>query len=328
MGFFYPEWPNIVRIDVTNPPTTTGYQVIVEIPWQPGMQDGFSDLRFSDYFRTLPYWIETSTTRSTATVWVKLTEINEAAREFFCYYGSGGASSESDGGAVFDFFDDFLGTSLDTNKWTGDTAYGFVSDSILTYQTGALPVNRSIRATQNAYGVNYCIETYAKLHNPSSHCFLGWGDAVWVPLNSVALYAQTATYLIHQVGGVYYVEDSNYTKDVYKRWTMGRNGSTNLRFYENGVELSRSPITSNFPTNNLYAMIEDADEASTVYVDWLAIRKYQASEPVCTPASYSINTAFYQGYLRAKGLITAAAGITLTAIQHLTHIDLSWSEVG
>jgi len=136
MGLFYPEWLRVARISVANPPTATGYQVQVTVTWMPGMNDDFSDIRFSDYYRTLPYWIESSTTRSTATVWVKLTETGEAAREFFLYYGNGAAASESDGDDVFDFFDDFSGTSLDTDKWTQ------VNGVTPSFSSGILPPPR------------------------------------------------------------------------------------------------------------------------------------------------------------------------------------------
>ena len=320
MGFFYPEWPSIVRIDVTNPPVTTGYQVKVEIPWQPGMRDNFSDLRFSDYFRTLPYWIETHTARTTATIWVQCTETGEAAREYFCYYGNGGASSESDGGAVFDFFDDFLGTSLDTNKWTTSGGTVSVSDSIVTITTGGYI------QTKSTFPLNSTLEARHKFTATGADAIGFWDNGG----NSAMWYSDGATNLIYMMkAGATSTPATNGLRGEFYNFKI-KWASDQVRFYQNDVEFSNSPFTTtaNIPIISLPIQLRAGGTTKYNYADWLAIRKYQSTEPVCTPAESGINTAFYQGYLRAKGLITAAAGITLTAIQHLTHIDLSWSEVG
>jgi len=58
----------------------------------------------------LNYWIEEYTEESSATVWVKVPSIPESGvKTIYMYYGNSTVESESDGDAVFEFFDDFLG---------------------------------------------------------------------------------------------------------------------------------------------------------------------------------------------------------------------------
>jgi len=57
-------------------------------------------------------------------VWVKVNLTANQPLEFYVYYGSSTAPSYSDGDAVFEFFDDFDGSSLDTGKWSLKRWYG------------------------------------------------------------------------------------------------------------------------------------------------------------------------------------------------------------
>ncbi|NIA10722.1 MAG: DUF2341 domain-containing protein, partial [Nitrospiraceae bacterium] len=70
----------------------------------------------------LDYWIENWDILGTSTVWVKITV--SGTSEFYMYYDNPGAFSTSNGDNVFEFFDDFEGTSLDTNKWEVDLTQG------------------------------------------------------------------------------------------------------------------------------------------------------------------------------------------------------------
>jgi hypothetical protein len=329
MGFFYPQWQKITRIGVTTPPTTTGYQVKVEIPWQPGMRDDFADLRFSDYYRTLPYWIETSTTRSTATVWVKLTEINTASNEFFCYYGNGGASSESNGDTTFDFFDDFPGSSLDTSKW--DTSLGTytVSNSILNI-TGT--VAASFIYSKTLSGANYAskqrmMKTIAA--DPNGAYLTGFRDPIGTSNNFAVFYSQWPTGAKNNGvngnnTGTYPNVVFNFpTANVYHNYEIKRNGATSILYSVDGA--GEQSTTTYIPSKAIPSACgcDGSAGGCTTYWDWVLVRKYQSTEPTCTPAESGINTAWYIGVLRAKHVLVS---ITLTAVQHLTHIDLTWSE--
>jgi len=112
---FY-EWAYQARISIANPSSTEGFQGSISLAWREGMNPDFSDVRFfSPRGEQLPYWIETYTASTSATVWIAL-----PASDTFIWmlFGNPGAEDASDGDSVFLIFDDFDGASIDTNKWT------------------------------------------------------------------------------------------------------------------------------------------------------------------------------------------------------------------
>jgi len=113
---------------------------IMNSPYTYVKADG-SDIRFStgDNVDPLPYWIESWDNTGTSKIWVKAPNIDAGTTTpFNMYYGNSGVSSASNGDATFVFFDDFLGTSLDTDKWDYWDVTPSVSSSVLTItNTGA-----------------------------------------------------------------------------------------------------------------------------------------------------------------------------------------------
>ena len=104
----------------------TNYQVLVTLntsnfDYSKANLDG-SDMRFADYENSIPYpyWIETWNTSSESRIWVNVFSIPTGNSKMYMWYNNSEASSESNGDATFEFFDDFEGTSLDSSKWIED----------------------------------------------------------------------------------------------------------------------------------------------------------------------------------------------------------------
>lgn len=122
-----------------SPMTVTGFQqnyhTRLTIPYDIDMLAGFDDIRFVDTSAgtELPYWIESKTDSVSAVVWVK-TGMNNS---IYLYYGNSTATSSSNGSAVFDFFDDFSGTTLNTTRWTA-TGSASISNGALRIDTGSV----------------------------------------------------------------------------------------------------------------------------------------------------------------------------------------------
>ena len=328
MGFFYPQWQKIIRIEVTTPPTTTGYQVMVEIPWQPGMRDDFADLRFSDYARTLPYWIETFTTRVTATVWIKLTEINEASREFFCYFGNGGAVSESSGANTFLKWAD--GTSLAgfdyCNTATYRTTNGYIEHyaphfmDMCLWNMGSLTeyiIDGQVREHTRPTGAAYCgFAGKRPLDNSNtSNCVLfSFGDVT----------NGGYEYMLYNAGWAGVGVVASQTVDTWYAFKFVISGNTlGIGYADINATHATTYRTQRDATlsSGVAAGIYSYGDSGQGYRN-VRIRSYQSTEPTCTPVESGINTAWYIGVLRAKHVLH----ITLTAVQHLTHIDLTWTE--
>ncbi|RLJ04590.1 MAG: hypothetical protein DRP18_04530 [Candidatus Aenigmatarchaeota archaeon] len=145
VGFFsaiYPNWSYRRPITLNNTGTSelTDYQVLIEVDTASLISEGkmnsdCSDIRFSNSSDSgvLPYWIEPNTCNSTNTkIWVKVDKIPTGESTIYMYYGNSDATSESNADNVFDLFDEFEGTSLDTSKWCSTTGSVSVSDGKVT----------------------------------------------------------------------------------------------------------------------------------------------------------------------------------------------------
>jgi hypothetical protein len=68
-----------------------------------------SDLRFTDDTKTVfyGYWIEEWNPSGDSKIWVKVPSIPNGASIMYMWHGNTGASSQSNGGTTFDFFDNF-----------------------------------------------------------------------------------------------------------------------------------------------------------------------------------------------------------------------------
>jgi len=100
----------------------TDYQVQLNVTFVSGkMNSDFSDLRFANTTGTeLSYWIEKYIASTNATVWIKVSNIPTGSSTIYMYYGNTSATYNNTlgGNSTFYFFDDFSGSSLDSNKWT------------------------------------------------------------------------------------------------------------------------------------------------------------------------------------------------------------------
>ena len=114
-----------IKIKENSGKTLKDYQVLIKLnstnfDFSKAKKDG-SDIRFvNDEGNELPYWIEEwDYTNKTGLIWVKVPYIPaNGETKIKMYYGNPYAESMSNGEAVFEFFDDFEGTDLDTGKWT------------------------------------------------------------------------------------------------------------------------------------------------------------------------------------------------------------------
>lgn len=97
-------------------------------------QSDGADLRFSTDINgasfDVSHWVESYNTGGTSTIWIKVSSIPAAGgTTVYLFYGNASATDASDGSAVFDFFDDFSGSSLDATKWNIILNNGTVSVS-------------------------------------------------------------------------------------------------------------------------------------------------------------------------------------------------------
>lgn len=264
----YDEWESYLQYKIVSYPGE-GYVCSISVSWLPGMRSSFADLRFSDGAGSkLSYWIEQYTAFGYAVVRIKLGKSNIV----FLHYGNPSAKSESDGSSVFDFFDDFSSTTVDTaTKWLtegGGTYTLAISNGVLNVSgnSGYARITKKTALTSSAI-----IEQYSKYNNSSN----AQRNRFNAPINasvdsgifgtdvffgSIVGTVTTGTYykIIHK-----WIPSSLYTFNVVGigSWT---NTSNVVSTYSPGIFAGDGSGTYMY------------GDSST---DWIAIRKYVATDP-------------------------------------------------
>jgi len=280
----------------------TDYQVLIELNSTnfdfTHTQTNGEDIRFTDANgNLLSYWIEEwDAVNESAKVWVKVPSIPANSEvEIFMYYGNPTLMSESNGDAVFDFFDDFEGTSIDTSKWERTHTGGStsVSDSVVSisasngawegwkapaYQFGAGLIYESKKkfsATDNGMQID-------GLSDFGTTTFFG-NDAL---LHNFEVYHnQVRTYN----DGSATTNDMTNLEDKSEVWHIIRiiwKSTTEAVFEVLNEDYSLDTTithTTNVPdANNLVPFFRGSaysDNSCTHYWDWIRVRKYTEPEP-------------------------------------------------
>jgi hypothetical protein len=264
----------------------------------------FSDVRFtaSDGITQLSYWTE-SVVNGDANFWVKIPDnLNSTGTTIYMYYGNPSATSSSSGTATFPFFDDFLGTSLNTSKWT-------------TYGTGNISVANSLVS----FSCTSTTGIESRTSFPSNYAFraelVGFRDDLLYSLDTFGIINRTLPDMAMQYATTmtspYYwgwdtvTEDTSSINDTiipYPSYVAYRYGSEN-KFYEFEIRRTSNSIgftvgdsgqalhSAHLPTDKLpmdfHAAVSNVTNALVtkgyiMQVDWALARKYVYPEPVGT----------------------------------------------
>lgn len=299
--------------------TLTNFQIKVTLTtsnfdYSKANADG-SDIRFADTTPTaLSYWIGTWNPSGNSEIWVKVPSIPASSQAtIYIYYGNASATSASDGNGVFDFFDDFPGTSLDS-KWTASVA-PIVSGGVARFNSGAAGLVNPLSFNLNS---GYILE----------------GRIIYYATESAysgTLSAISSRYTQGGNGGadatVLYMRNSS-TTNIYRWIGSGSSASYNIAsgvntatssnstwyilgetLYPGGVILTKDGVsvaTHSFTwAKNLryislgYFAGGTTNEQDTGY-DWVFVRKYVSSEP-----TYALGAE--EGSLAPTGTYTSPA---------------------
>lgn len=273
-------WPYRKTINLSTSSTLTDYQIklIVNLSEEAASgkaQSDCSDLRFgysnssSSSAAAIPYWIESCNGLDEATVWVKMPRITGGS-QVHLYYGNAYASDESDGQAVFDFFDEM--DSLSSDDWGSNVARWASSN------------NESYPTVNDDTGI-----LTADYTTPSSFVTELWGRGNASNSGASAYYsAGTASKYV-----TFYFEANNSRIRFY-------NGANN--FYTTNAEtIQKYTLLTDFSNDNYTVFINDSSTpaislSSTVggnqpkpilrpyyvrgaYIDRIAIRSYSSDHP-------------------------------------------------
>lgn len=288
------------RVDITNAGTVqTNYQIAITLNTSTlisanKMQSDCDDIRLTDgNGKLLPIWIETgakSCNTTTTAIWTKLSSIPTSGTTVYVYYGNPSVGSVQNGNNVFEFFDDFNASTIDSTKWTQGTISA-TSGTNFSQSGGNLVggnTNRYIQSV-NSYSGDYAAETRVYTTTAPANGF-----------STVGYYASSSNNfgILDHNGTSFYRNDSSWVKFAFNgtgQWSrnlvkvIGTN-ATYSRVGENSGSSTASTTNSGLSSEflRLSARYDNGayDQNYSATWDWIFIRKTASSEPsVGTPTN-------------------------------------------
>jgi len=264
----------------------------------------FGDIRFtkSDGNTLLPYWVESKVNSDYAIIWVK--NDNTPQTTGYIYYGNTGANSASNGDDTFILFDDFNG---DFSKWDKNELRGTV-----TINNGLLTMYARTSGTWGGCGVTskntvpntVVIEALVKrvqsYNGGEPGLFVGLTDKTtqettyygfWLQKADAQLYSYTAWG--RRLCAIYYDQwgygpsSLEAYEDKWARITakiVAADKKTYSRFVYGSTDTTINSPASSSTLSNTYVQVHYAEAylLNYSYCDWIAVRKYAATEPTLT----------------------------------------------
>jgi len=273
-------WPYRQRINVSTASGSTdiNYQVNITLnSTNVGSNFNWSlackDLRFTGASGTalLDYYVEScNPSTSRAYIWVEYDAvITTNATSLYMYYGNTAATNVSNGKNTFLLWDTFNGTSLDP-QWTATTtgtATVTVANDMVDIQYASSGNYATISGPNSRTGA--IMESYMKLTSTGT-MYLGCGFA--------GAYAGSGSYLHIWTGS--YIGLFLGWKDVWHTYKWVSTG-TNVEAYMDGV----AGVWTTDPRPVAWAVYPtcgnsgEAGRQGEIWIDWMRIRAYAASEP-------------------------------------------------
>ena len=271
-----------IAIQENSGETLRDYQVLVELDGdefpEEAQVDG-DDIRFKDaYGRELSYWIEEfNAGAERARIWVKVPLIpaNDEAG-ITMWYGNLGVDSESNGEAVFEFFDDFEDGNY--NGWTVEEGSWKIIDGTLR----GTSKHAKISAGGNL-GSGNIFETRMRVSTDGDNAadfYFGFQDINNWYQTEVWLYQGDSFYITKNCEGTLIrgekVEEAIGTdwQDISIIWT-----DDFIKGYRNNaLKITRTTDL----TSTKGGVGFGVNFANIGYFDYIRVRKYTSSEPIIT----------------------------------------------
>jgi len=256
------------------------------------VQADFDDLRFTDINgNALDYWIEDDTS-SSLDVWVKISSIPTSTSTVYMYYGNPNASSVQSGDNTFEFFDDFSGTSLDTNKWVekGDGSLEVSGGVIHTIGEKAIYGKSNISNIFDKY-----IEVRGKLKGASANDVeIGYGyisssdlwqrsrTGEWIATLGWGNKGVTIAYGSGGRDCIDYISGELWDYLDYYNYRLKFENNRG-RVWKGETSILDQTVTCSQTNSDLPLVIVFDHHQGTPnndeYIDWVFVRKYAATEP-------------------------------------------------
>jgi len=292
------------QITLNHAGACTGYQQRLYINNSTGSDSGLliyldghslswpNDFRFTtdDGETLLDCWRENNDTTGTyanSTWWAEYDQA-DGDTVIYLYYGKSSDTDVSNGSNTFNFFDDFLGASLDSSKWDSATGSGgsiTVSGGTCTITNPTTNYNTYILG-KTAFGVNYRILERNKNNSGTQHFNYGWSDTgsmteyyVWAyAVQVIGVYEYTGS---KKTGGSENRQTTTILPDTsYHIYEVSRNNTTDVQYRQDGILYKTE--TTQVGSANTKPFFRIFHKPSTSISDWILVAKYLVTDPTIT----------------------------------------------
>jgi len=285
LAWWNTDWKYRRAITIQSDDALTDYQILIQLnssnfDFSKANPDG-SDIRFvdEDDATKLSYWIEEwNASSQTAKIWVNVPSIPIDEKTIYLYYNNSEATSESDGDAVFEFFDDFdEGTTPNPDKWSSQGSPS-ISEGCLILDAADEHVysDGSEGHTADTYLIYEC-KAYVdscfsfNVIKPDEKQILSSGSYGFATLYWSNLYTQTGN------GGRAEADRGAYTTDEWKivkvtylpdkmKWELPEGN------FEHTTQIPD-------PSQSMHIGIWTTADGYTNKIDWIRVRIYTEPEP-------------------------------------------------
>lgn len=250
----------------------------------PKCRPDYGDLRFTDrYGRELAYYLWPDYNSSSARVAVRL-EGADAAGVLQVWYGNPSAATTSDGGATYYVHDAFSGSSLDSEKWSAQSAVvTSVVDGVLTAYPSA--AHGGIRSATTLPRIPLWVEASIANRN--------WGDnqnsfgistvsgaTTWYGQNSGLIRFTAATNAWQTWTITQQVNIKTGLDEAYHTYRVRHVPGERPRY---DVDVASVQPTTSLPDASYYLWILKAytpyGDSYWTQIDWVLVRAYSAAPP-------------------------------------------------
>jgi len=237
-----------------------------------------------------PYWVEQwKRPTGKARIWTKVDLPASGNKILNLYYDGIVGENPANGDDVFEFFDDFDGGLLNTDKWAeiNNTTISLSSSNIALSDDGQIE-------SKDSFGNGHIFESrvyateqdsnFLRLYKDSDNFYeLGNSDA---DANDNFERVRLRT----KLSGTYYdvAVDKLDIRGVHKRYKLRRRSNGYIDAYQEDslVGTQSSHLVSS--DLKLRLNVWDSSQESTLYADWVFVRKYTANEPSVSVGSEKI----------------------------------------
>ena len=298
-GWYYSGWNYRKEHNLTSSSAVTDYQVKFDVYNTTGTDSGnsvylgsnvqvdFDDVRWTWYNTSsnseveCDYWIE-SYSSNHATFWVEVPSIPSSGNStIYIYYGKSDATTTSNGDNTFIFFDDFPGTSLDTNKWVVRQGDVSVADSQLKLTGGEATRGLIDGLTAISIGAALHLKAKGSTTTVANHHFVAMRKSNDWNYKAGDLYGDTsankANFHTRDAGSTTATSLTLNSLDSWHTYKLTWKSGESKIYQDDTLEATH---TTNVPTvDNVVVFYEGTVSGQDVYVDWCFVRKYVSPEP-------------------------------------------------